>query len=478
MRRGSKAFVWALTFLAMFRTPGWSQTGSTQPRVDGETGGSVTQPVLEPDIPQTDPSSPISDSDQPSVDSPIRISPSYVNAGVHLSGGAAADSSGTGNSFQVSPFSSILGSLSLQKPRSGSQTDINYVGGATFNGSYGSSGAYVEQVHTLDVDHHIGWRKLQLVFENSFNYLRDGNFGSSSFGGASAYNLRFPGTGTGILANPEASDYLGATQMPLDYESFITNVSAASLTEALTKRSSISLGGSYSISDYSGSSQSLYNDRQITAQVGYNYQLDRRDSIGVAYGYQRFLFTQAGVGIITTSSAQLVYRHRVRARLNLVLGAGPEVTKVTETTGLNGQQLNATAQASLQYSRYRYNLALSYDRLQTGGFGFLAGGNSNIYRLSVGREISRLWRVGIDGGYATSASIEAVPLGVPWSSYDYGFASAAVQRQLGPRFSAFVSYQFNYETSPCAPASSCAAAFQQHIASIGFDWNIRPIRLE
>jgi hypothetical protein len=67
---------------------------------------------------------------------------------------------------------------------------------------------------------------------------------------------------------------------------------------------------------------------------------------------------------------------------------------------------------------------------------------------------------------------------VPGSSYDYGFANGAVQRQMGPRFSAFASYQFNRENWPCGASPGCAPAIQQHIALIGFDWNIRPIRLE
>jgi hypothetical protein len=316
-----------------------------------------------------------------------------------------------------------------------------------------------------------------LTIRNSFYYLRDGNFGSSSFGGNSAYNLRFAGNGT-VPADSQAADYVGSTQMPLGQETLITNVSAASLNQVLTRRSSISFAGSYSITDYTGNSQNLYNGRQITAQVGYNYQLNRRDSIGVVYGYQRFQFTRAGVGIITTSSAQLVYRRHVLNRLELVLGAGPEVATVTGSTATNGQQLNATAQASVLYRSKRYRLGLAYDRLETGGFGLLAGGNSNIFRFSIAHTISRLWRVSLESGYVTSTSVEASSAGLLGGSYDYGFAGGALQRQLGTRFSAFASYQFNHENWPCAHAASCSPGIQQHIALIGLDWHIRPIRLE
>jgi len=476
MIEGSREFVWTLTLLAISLTPGWSQAGSTPPGVDGQEG-SVTQPVLDPDTPQTNQSSPTSDVDQPSIEPATSVSQSYLAVGLHFSGGGESDPSGTGNSPQIAPVSSILGSLNLQKLRPRSGTNIDYVGGATYNGSYGGSGAYLEQLHRLDVDHHLQWRRTQLNMRNSFYYMRDGIFGSSSFGGNGAYNLRFAENRT-VPADSEAADYVGATQMPLGQERLITNVSAASLNQALTRRSSISFAGSYSIADYTGNSQNLSNGRQITAQVGYNYQVNRRDGFGVVYRYQRFQFTQAGVGIITTSSAQFVYRRRVLNRLALVLGAGPEVATVTGSTAANGQQLNATAQASLQYNPRTYRLGLSYDRLETGGFGVFAGGNSNIFRFSIAHTISRLWRVSLESGYATSTSVEASSARVPVGSYDYGFAGGAVQRQLGPRFSVFASYQFNHENWPCGHAPACTSGFQQHIALIGLDWNIRPIRLE
>ncbi len=481
MIKGPREFVCTLTFLAISLTLSWSQAGSAAPRAGGETEGSVTQPV--PDTPQTNQSSPISDSNQPSIGAANSASPSYLGIGLHLSGGAEGGSGGTGNSSSVAPISSILGSINLQKLWHRSGTDIDYAGGATFNGSYDGSAAYVEQLHALDAGEHIFWQKTQLVFRNSFSYSHDGNFGASSFGGASAYNLRFAENGASLPDNVGGGDYVGATQIgttqtPFGAESYVTNASVASLTEALTRRSSISFNASYSISDYIGTSQGLLDFRQITTQASYNYQLTRRDSLGFVYGYQRFQYTQAGVGNITTNSVQLVYRHRILARLNLVLGGGPEVTRVAGSTGSNGQQLNATAQASLQYSRNGYNLGVSYNRLETGGYGVFAGGNSNIFRLSIARTVSRLWSVRFDGGYAATTSTETNLPALSEGSYDYGFAGGAVQRQLGPRFSAFASYQFNYEDSPCGASPSCASVFQQHIASIGVDWNLRPIRLE
>jgi hypothetical protein len=477
MRKGSREFLWMLMFLAIPLTAGWSQAGNAPPRVDSEKDTSPAQTEIESDTPQMDQSSPTSDFDQPSIGRSTSVSPSFMRAGVDVSGGAETYPSGTGNSLLVQPFSSILGSFNLQKLRPRSATDIDYVGGATFNGSYGSSGAYIEQLHTLNVDQHLVLGKTQLILADSFNYLRDGNFGSSSFGGASAYSLRFAGNEAGVPANTEAADYLGATQVPFGQQSYITNVSVVGLTQSLTRSSSISANVAYSIADFDGNSQDLADYHQFTTQISYNDQLNRRDSIGVMYGYQRFLYSEAGVGIIATSSAQFVYRHRIQGRWSILLGAGPELTSVTGSTGANGRQLNATAQASLQYSHNRYSLGASFDRLETGGFGVFAGGNSNIFRLSMARTISHRWRASFDAGYATSTSIESGATGLPSGSYDYVFAGGAVQRQLGPRFSAFASYQFNRENSPCGPAP-CSPASQQHIALIGFDWNIRPIRLE
>ncbi len=482
MLKGSRKFVWPLTFLAISLTPSWSQAVSAEPRSDSGAEGSVAQSAPESDTPQMIDSSSISDTNQLSVGSSTSASPSYLGMGLHLSGGAEGGSVGTGNANPVAPISSILGSLNLQKLRPRSATVIDYVGGLTYNGSYDGSAAYLEQQHALDVGERFSWKKTQLAFMDSFSYLHDGNFGASSFGGASAYNLRFTENGTSVSDNAEAADYIGTTQIgstqtPFGSESFITNASVASLSQVLTRRSSISFNASYSISDYTGIDEGLFDFRQITTQASYNHQVDARDSIGFLYGYQRFQYTQAGVGNISANSVQLVYRHRIRSRLNLLLSGGPEVTSVSGSTGANGHQLNATAQASLQYIFNKYTLGFSYNRLETGGYGVFAGGNTSIFRLSIARAVSRLWSVSFDGGYAKSTSIETNIPGIAEGSYDYGFASAALQRQLGARVSAFASYQFNYEGSPCG-ASSCASAFQQHFVLIGIDWNLRPIHLE
>src|SRR5208282_615274 len=55
----------------------------------------------------------------------------------------------------------------------------------------------------------------------------------------------------------------------------------------------------------------LINSRQFAAQVGYNYQLGRRDQIAVVYGYQDFSYPVTSLGSFTTNHVHVLYGHRI-----------------------------------------------------------------------------------------------------------------------------------------------------------------------
>jgi hypothetical protein len=469
-----------LLFLAIIVRTGWAQTHDEQPLAE-QAQSANQQTTPEPDdMPQAVETPSASSLDLPSIDSESITSRSYLLLGMHV--GESADSNPyqiLNNSTQLTSGTQALGSISLLKLLPRSQTTIDYVGGGTFYEGDGI-GSSIQQLHRLDASQRLQWRRGQLTFSDSFSYLHGDDFGFSSFGGASAYNLRFPVGSAGIPADTQAPSFDAPQLNNLTQGAYITNVSAATVTEALSPRCSGFLGGNYSITDYFGSTPPTVNGRQMSSFAGYDYQLSRRDQIGLEYGYRTFVFPGSAANNIFTNAVQFVYRRHVSARMQLVLGAGPELTKLSGGSSGNSEQINATVHASLQYHPNRSYLSLSYDRLVTSGFGFVAGGNSDIVRFSVGRHISRYWQTSWDAGYARVDSFAPSSPAVGGNSYAYGFAGAAVQRRLGQHSSAFASYQFsdeNLESFLCSSSLPCAGT-TRHIAAIGFDWHFRPISLE
>ena len=249
------------------------------------------------------------------------------------------------------------------------------------------------------------------------------------------------------------------------------------VTQALTPRSSVSLAGGYSITNYLENDEGLFNSRQVSAQAGYNYQLTLKDGIGAVYGYQTFNFPGSYFGNEVTNSVQLTYRRRVTGRMDLVLGVGPELINLSVGTGRQSQ-FTATVLASLGYRWKRSTLNLSYNRLMTAGSGYFAGGISNTAIFSFNRTIFRSWGVTLNGGYTSVSGIGPGASEVSGSSYQYWFTGAAIKRRLGRSLSAFASYQFNDENYGCGGSTSCSPAVHPQVALIGFTWSIRPVRLE
>jgi len=419
--------------------------------------------------------------DQSATVSPPAPSRSLLQFGIHVGEGAENNPSGIlGYSSQVSSVTNLFGSARLQKFTRQSETTFDYIGGGSLYGNYGSANFYDEQSQQLSAEESILWSKGRLSFTDSFRYAGEGTFGSSPFGGAGAYNLRFTGLDASAPNNTGLSNLPLPTQFAqVGQAAYAINDSGLTLSEALTPRSSVYAGGDYAITDYFGNEENTFDSRQVAVTGGYNYQVSRKEVIGVSYGYQVFRFPDSDAGNLVTNSAQFIYKRIISTRTDLVLGGGPEYINFSGGNTQASRQIGATAQALLTHRWEKSNLSLSYNRLVTGGSGFFAGATTDIALLSVNRKFHRSWSASVYGGYVRSQVIGSNSAASSESSYGYGFAGAAVQRRLGRSLSAFASYQFDAEKfSNCSVSVGCNPVIRRHSASIGLDWYIHPIRLE
>lgn len=444
---------------------GWAQNGG------GQTDSQTEQTIENP---------PISGVDQPALE-PGLAPRSFLIPGAHIS--EAVDSNvgnGLGNEA-VHGVTRVLGSVILQRLWKNYELSLGYVGGAALYSGFRESSS---QVHQLDAVQRIQWRRGQLALRDEFSYLPEGSFGFGAYGGTGGYALGLGAIGTGGLALSPLGNFFGPAQFgSVGQAPRITNVAAADVTQSLTARSAVTAAGSYGLVHFTDDRFGFIDSRQVSAQVGYNYELTRRDQIAVIYGFQDFRYPGLGGQSFTTHLWHVLYGHRISQRMDFIAGGGPQLTRLNNPFFGSTTQLSLSGRASLRYKFPKTSLGLSYDHYNTGGSGFFPGAKSDIVRLALARPLTRKWDAISDIGYAHNSRIQSAlfGLGVNASSYDYVYAGVALRRQLSRNFSAFVSYQFNQlslDSSFCVPGAPCNRISQRHVAAIGLDWHPRAIKLD
>lgn len=387
---------------------------------------------------------------------------SYFLGGINVStGGESNPSLLSTYSSQIASVTNLLGNFSLRKFWRHFATSIDYEGGDTLYRNYGRLDFQNQQFQRLSADGVVRWTRGQMSVKDLFSYTGSRWFGSSSAPGG--------------IGNPTniGSEFFGAAVFA---PSYLSNVTVASISEALTKRSSASFSAAYSFTNYVSNSQGLFNSRQASSQTGYTYQISRRNNIGVLYGYQDFQFIP-NVQSVVTNSAQFVFKRRFTDHLDVVLGGGPD--RIVTTGFTTQSRLNAMAQASVIYRRRKSYLDFSYNRMVTSGSGVYAGGISDTATASLDRSLSRSWLASIRGGYDRTSGLGVSSFGLQLPQSRYWFAGLNVRRRLGRSLGAFASYDFNYNSFlTCAGSQSCGPGANRNIALIGLDWSIRPVHLE
>ena len=377
-----------------------------------------------------------------------------------------------------------LGGLTAQRLWNRYQLSAAYVGGV---GYYNQAGIRLQQIHELQAQQSILWRRGQLTMRDSFSYLPEGSFGFGSYGGAGGFQLGLGGLGQGMGALGSGfggqSGIMGAGQFgSLGQAPRITNVALVDVVESLSRRSSVTAAGSFGIVHFTDNSQGFINSHQASGQAGYNYAINPQDQVAVNYGYQAFTFPQIGGSEdVHTHTVQGMYGHRISGRMDLVIGAGPQWTQVHDPLFGDTSRLSVAGHFTLHYRFRQTSATASFERYDTNGSGFFAGAQSNIARLALSRHLGRRFNAQADFGYAHNSRLQGTSsVGVNSSSYQYGFAGFAVRREFGYNWGAFLSYQWNdqiFDTCPVA-GTFCNRISVRHVLTVGVDWHFRPIRID
>jgi hypothetical protein len=466
---------------------GWAQNNSGQSQNPGgnvpQNPAASTTPVPA-QAPEDTSNYPASGLDQPPL-GPFIPARSFLMLGAHVSEALDSDVGDNIVSSGLVGVTRAMGSVMLQKMGNHSLTAFDYVGGVIY---YPSQDPSVAQIHQFDAEQKLMWRSGQITFRDQFSYLPEGSFGFGAYGesgsstlGLGSLNFQGSALGTGLGGIFTLGEFGSLGQ-----QSRIDNLSIVDLNQSLTKRSAITLAGGYGIIHFTDAAAGFINSNQITAQLGYDYQVTRKTQIALVYGFQEFQYPNIPGSSFITHVGTFMYNHRISGRMDLTLGGGPEVTVINNSAVFGGssQRVTATATASLRYRFPRTSLALSYDRYNTSGSGYFLGATSDIVRFSVSRPLTRIWTGTADIGYSHNDQIEPgfVSGVIPstTTSFQYVYAGATAQRPLGHYFDFFLSFQFDdqlFNSTVCVTAS-CNVQSQRYVGAIGLNWHSRPFRLD
>ena len=464
-----------------------------QGQVGGEMSASGQQPV-QPATPAGEGNSamdnlPLSAVDKQSL-APNSTTRSVLIPGLEVSQGVDSNASSTGAS-SLQGVIRVLGSLSMQSVWRRQAFDLAYVGVGSFYSVEGSPGQLpsVMQEHQVIAEHRILWRSGQLTFHDSFSYLPEGSFGNGAFGGTgNLIGISLPGIGLQPGIGDTGSSFFGSGGFgSLGQQPRITNITMADVIQELTPRSSFTLAGSYGVVHFTGNASSsvnsqqvsTVNSQQVSTQAGYNYQLTRRDQIGIIYGFQSFRYPTS-IGKFTTHLANVLYGHRIAERLDLIVGGGPQATRIDGPAFGTSWTISASGQASLRLQVRKTSLALQYERYNTSGSGLFGGALSDVVSLSAARPFGRHWGATVDLGYTRNSRILPVTIGTSSREYSYVYGGGTLHRQIGHNFGVYVSYQYNqqlFDSSFCAPGSPCDRPLPRQMGLVGLDWHPNPAPL-
>jgi hypothetical protein len=463
---------------------GTAQTDQGNPPAPAPAFGQ-SAPILSPENP------PISGIDEPRLDL-RRALRSFVSVGLQASESGDSNPSNQLGNGNLSAVSRILGAADLQRFWAKNDLIAEYLGGGAF---YTSGIQDVRQLQALGVLGTTRWRTGQLTVRDSFNYLPEGSFSAGAYGGTPGLGLAETG-GYGLpgggLPGTRFQQF-GAVGLV----SRITNVSLADIVQSISPRSAVTIVAGYDFSHFLEFQNTLFNSQQVLAEGGYSYMLNRRDQIGVIYGFEQFHFPQSSAGSVTAHILNVRWGRTISGRMSFVGGIGPQYISVYNaplycypgSTGCIPSSVDdhwgVAGRASLHYQFTRSTLTASYEKFTSAGSGLFAGANTQVARLSLSMPLSRTWEFLGDLGYAHNTrlglSASALNQGIPGNTYNNGFFGMIFRKQIGRNYGAFGAYRFNalgLDTNVNNGFFGKGRISERNIVTVGVDWHPRPHRIE
>jgi hypothetical protein len=365
----------------------------------------------------------------------------------------------------------VGGQLSLLAAGSRSQFGLNYSGGGYFTTDSLQQNGWFQELsagYTVSLNH---W---QIQMFNYFSYIPESQFGFAGgtnlalAGISGTLGPTIPGLGSSVIPNQSIYSATGPRY---------SNATAVQATYSLSRRSSITLGGSYGLLHFTEAGN--IDSNMVLGSAGYNYVLSELDAIGIVYRYAGFQFSGEPQAF-GSHAVSFVYNRKVARRVALTVFGGPQITNFRIPVNDKTRNVGASAGASLKYAFERGSIDLSYFHGLTGGSGILTGATTDQANVSFSRQLGRVWSGDIRFGYARNSAL-ATASGTPSQSFDDWFIGAGVHRPFGRnvQFSGSYSTLFESTAQPICTTTgtSCSSSYTQQLISISLQFHTRPFLL-
>lgn len=317
-------------------------------------------------------------------------------------------------------------------------------------------------------------RKWIFNISDSFSYLPQspttGITGISGVGDLGAVPFQGPSEGPagGVLSNASnriANSLTGTVERQLDHATSISGI------------------GSWYVLHFLNSSDGL-DSSWITGSVALNRRLDARSSASVDAVYSTISYSGSQSGSSTpdieTKGINVSYQRLLSRSLSASVSAGPQWVSSSNST-LIPSALNVAATASLTYSRGTTSASVNYSRGVNAGSGVVAGGLSDTVSASLGHSYGRNWVASISAAYSHTSGLTQLATGVPGTPanevYDTVFGGVQVTRRISARFSGYLSYGAQNQSSNYFLGSQNALNGTSQTFGIGITFSPRSTRL-
>jgi hypothetical protein len=372
-------------------------------------------------------------------------------------------------------WTSFSGGIDVHRTSGNSSMLLSYVGGGMISNNSDASNGVVQALSFSDL---FTFRRWSLLFLDALNYLPESAAGFGGLGGGTSPGQPGlgPGFGTGQSLLTGRGQNLG--------NSFATQVDTF-----LSARASLTFVAGVSLLKYFDSD--LLNYGSVDFRAGYNYQLDRKNTIGAAYSFSDYIYTNSDQSFVS-HTVQAFYGRRVTGRLAFQISAGPQIVisslPIAPNPGTSGGGTGSTTTGSttqlywalntnVLYQMRRTGLGLGYSHGVGGGSGVLAGSLTDTVTGTVSREMSRTFSSGITGGYSRNKGLVIETAGLSSQTYDYWFGGASLSHPIGRTLALNLSYQLQYQTSNASfcTGSTCGTSVIRNLISFGVGWHERPL---
>lgn len=442
-------FLFALLVFAML-APAWAQD-SAQAGQEGSQAGNSSEAIQDANNTEKfDPDDrPLSGAEDLSLGTP-ESSKNVLNSSIRVDQRIDASPRTAGNGYTWYGDSDVFGTLSLNRTWKRNSLVAEYDGGEVFY-----AGQYNQNTHTFNVSQLLTFGRWSLTISDQAIYSPESPFGMP---GPQPVTINF--LGLNLTFFPNQTVFSG-------YSPRVSNGSVGQLEYALSRRTSLTATGSYSLLHYTATSAA--DNHQEGGTLGYNYALGPRDKIALTYGYQQLQFNYLN-NTLDINTANLNYAHQVLGRFSFQIEGGAQLTKSYGPFSSSRTNVLPDGRAVLNSAWRRTQFSLTASKSIMSGAGLSVATNTTTAGLSATRALSRRWTGSVNGGYAENSFIGFN------QKFRSGYAAASLQRTLGQHagFSFLYNFQKQVGGTICN-GSICGEPLLRHSVGVGLNWTFRPV---